>query len=371
MQDFGATLNQIAQALIPFYAGTIVFGLIGGIVSHKLDIRLALVIALIIQTLFGFLCLIVQDIGWIAILRFMQGAATGWSRPLAHIWANELLSGAKQDSREKALINTIVQTAIGLGMVLGNAVGVWLGEKPTQIVFHIILMIIPVLVTSHLMLRTNVTENSRAKKSSHVAIKLSEVFRHESVVMTFLIFMISMAYYNVWPLILPFEARQRWGGMPIEFTTALVVQPLLFSIGQLVFAIYQRHLEWSPRKIILILILLHLLSLVFAFFCLMTDTTIEFTLIFLLATTITVAGIYPLSMLILMNYINYLPKKNQQVTQRKLLFAFGFAGDIGQLIGGMTLTLSHFQSVSEDIFIFLGIFTVLCLGVQYVRLRMV
>jgi len=143
LQAQGVGLADISAALLPFYAGALVFSALASVWATRWPLARALVAVLVLQGLFSILCLLSTSVTWLAAFRFLQGAATGLARPLSQLWALERQADAQASPERKMQINVFVQVAIALGMALGSFAGVLLGREGGGLVAVSLALLLP------------------------------------------------------------------------------------------------------------------------------------------------------------------------------------------------------------------------------------
>lgn len=386
LQAQGVGLADISAALLPFYAGSFLFSAIASVRPPTWNLPLTLVAVLALQGLFSLLCLLSMSMAWLAVFRFLQGAATGLSRPLAQLWALERDTSAQASAGKKMQVNVFVQVAIALGMALGSHVGVMLGRERGGLGFLVLAVLIPVVIAcaSVWMLARrpavdvlapfmpqeaaphNPTEVPPASAGGLRGLK-------PGLAGAFLVFLASMAAYNVWPVLVPYTVRSR-GLTELSAVLALVLalQPLLFGLAQLVAAAALKRIFAGDRMLLGLLLGSHVVSLLLLRVAALQDEPWIFGLSFLMAAGLVVAAIYPLSSLLLMRHVEHLPAGERRASQRRLILLFGLAGDLGQLLGGGLLVCGIFPGQPLDLLwltVLLALPAVLGLGGQPQRER--
>lgn len=357
LQAQGVGLAEIAAALLPFYAGSLAFSALASFRAATWSVPRALVAVLILQGLFSLLCLVSGSVAWLAVFRFLQGAATGVSRPLAQLWALECEAGLQSTPERKMQVNVFVQVAIAVGMALGSHAGVTLGRDQWGILAVSAVVLLPVAVACASVWRLARSLPPGQQASATVLQQGASPPRQKwagplspGLAGAFLVFFASMATYNIWPVLIPFAVRGRVAPDLVEaLALALAIQPLLFGVAQLGVAAVLQRLCASDRLLLALLLGSHLLSLLAMRVGSAQGHPWLFGLVFLAGAGLAVGVIYPVGSLLLMRHIERLPEPHRLANQRRLVFLFGLAGDLGQLAGGGLLAAGLFPHQPLDL----------------------
>lgn len=357
LQGQGVGLAEISAALLPFYAGSLVFSALASWRAPAWNVPRALMAVLVLQGLFSLLCLLTGSVAWLAVFRFLQGAATGVSRPLAQLWALECEAGERSTPERKMQVNVFVQVAIAAGMAMGSYVGVMLGREAGGVLVVTAVVLLPVAVACASVWRLDRRLPARrasgveaAQDATREPLRAAVGPVSAGLVGAFLVFFASMAAYNIWPVLIPFALRSR--ALPellAVLTLALAVQPLLFGIAQLAIAAALRRFAVTDRFLLALLLASHLASLLAVSAGAAQDHPGLFLVAFLAGTGLAVGAIYPVASLLLMRHVERLPASHRQASQRRLVFLFGLAGDLGQLVGGGLLAWDLFPHAPLDL----------------------
>lgn len=357
LQAQGVGLADISAALLPFYAGALVFSALASVWATRWPLARALVAVLVLQGLFSLLCLLSTSVAWLAAFRFLQGAATGLARPLSQLWALERQADAQATPERKMQINVFVQVAIALGMALGSLVGVLVGSEGGGLVAVSLALLLPMAAAcagvawvARRMPAARPGDAPTAAEAEDLSTEprpfAAGAMRHQfppGVAGAFLVFFASMAAYNVWPILVPFAVRSR--ALPellAALALVLALQPLLFGLSQLAVSALLQRSRASDSALLLLLLASHLLSLLALGAAAVTTHPVGFTILFLAGSGVAVACIYPVSALLLMRHVERVPASRRHAQQRRLVFLFGLAGDVGQLAGGGLLAWGLF-----------------------------
>lgn len=367
LQAQGIGLAEISAALLPFYAGSLVFSALASLRAGRWNLPRALALVLFLQGLFSSLCLLSDSVTWLAMFRFLQGAATGLSRPLAQLWALECEASEQASPERKMQVQVLVQVAIALGMALGSQVGVLLGRAQGGLGVVLAAVLLPAglaCASVGLLARRlrripssrvpGADRDDRAPEAQAGGAQRADARASRAgawrgswaaLAGAFLVFFASMAAYNVWPILVPFAIRSR--ALPElvgALAAALALQPLLFGVGQLAVAADLKRRAASDRSLLLLLLAAHGLSSLALWAAALQDSAWLFTFLFLAGSGLAVAAIYPVASLLLMRHVERLPVERRSDSQRQLVFLFGLAGDLGQLAGGGLLAVGLFSS---------------------------
>ncbi len=361
LQAEGVGLADISAALLPFYAGALVFSALASVWGARWPLARALFAVLVLQGLFSLLCLLATSVTWLAAFRFLQGAATGLARPLSQLWALERQADAQASPERKMQINVFVQVAIALGMALGSFAGVLLGREGGGLVAVSLALLLPMAAAcvgvawvARRMPAARPGDAPAESQAESQAERLNTDPRPSGaeavrlrfppgVAGAFLVFFASMAAYNVWPILVPFAVRGR--ALPellAALALVLALQPLLFGLSQLAVSALLQRSRASDGALLLLLLASHLLSLLALGAAAVTTYPVGFGILFLAGSGVAVACIYPVSALLLMRHVERVPASRRPMQQRRLVFLFGLAGDLGQLAGGGLLAWGLF-----------------------------
>ncbi len=382
LQGRGLDAAAISSALLPFYAGAFLLSAWASAKAPRWHLARTLVAALLLQGLFALLCLQSESVGWLAVFRFLQGAATGLSRPLAQLWALECEASVQDSAERKMQVHVFVQVAIALGMSLGSWVGVALAQAHGSVLPVVLAVGLPValacasvatLARRAARLEAQVPQAVHGPAASEDASEEREAaatpWTQRPVQAVFLVFFASMAAYNVWPILVPFALRASSPAPELlaALAMALTLQPVLFGISQLVIAAWLKRRPAGDSILLLGLVVGHGLSLLAFRLAAQETRTGAFVLLFLLGGGLLVAVIYPVSSLLLMRAVAHLPVALRVPSQRRLVVQFGLAGDLGQLAGGGLIAANLMPQRPIDLFLALGVLALPALAALWPR----
>ncbi|WP_186648394.1 MFS transporter [Fluviispira vulneris] len=352
MQARKANMNDISMNFAWFFTGSLVMTFLAAKVLSHLNIKSSLIISIVIVSLLSFASLLIIEPTNIAIIRFLQGGALAFLRPLSKIWLIEF-KAQKLSVQDLATRSSWSQILISVGTILGGwfgaRFGMITGGMEELVLFSAILLLSPMLlfIVAYVIYFLAHKEKEKIKTSSDKSAKESLTagfkffLRMPKLLLVLILYLLSLTAFKVLIIAFPFHVRSLTSSLEQlkSLELILVLQPIAFLFGNWFLSKILKYFKSNHSTGII------LICISTTFTALLPWLTVYTNNMFISGIFICFGGgllsgfIYPLLIYIIGDEMN----KCELNLKRQIILVTSLVADIGQFFGILLLSLSVFE----------------------------
>ena len=329
--------------------------------------------ALISQAVVTSVCFFTDQMAFIGLLRFAQGAFTGILRPMNQIWLLEYFAAENVAGQTRR--STFGQVAIAIGSALGNFLGATAAMKDNGAIIGAVACLVPVLgiILFLPQLPTKEASGNVVQKAEGLSRALSWLIKNPVCLKTLCLYSLSLVIFKLWVIGIPLYFRTMVAYSP-EVTTrvltiALTISPLGFAIGQCIMGLLTRYYPRKRETTIPLLMASNVIQALLTWASLYVPGQYSAIIFLFLGGGLFGATTYPLVTYLLLSEIN----EAKRALKRPVMLFLSIAADLGQVIGGLLLAFPlHATALHLEIMIVPIVLSIaLCtpIGIYVAKLR--